>query len=426
MFNPVFRLEKESISADEVKQAIQNWLSGFDKPIRKVLLLPPDLTRAHSKAGLIVQILYRQLSTGAQVDIMPALGTHLAMTEKELRSMYGDEIPLDCFLVHDWRNDVVCIGEVPAEYVKKVSGGLVEYPIKIQVNKRLLDPSYDLIISIGQVVPHEVVGMANYSKNIFVGCGGKEIIDKSHFLGAVWGMERLMGKDHSPVRQVFDYAEKQFCQDLPLQYILTVTATKQGRTDLKGLYLGRPRSLFEMAVKRSQRYNLDLLEKPLKKVVVYLDPAEFKSTWLGNKAIYRTRMAIADEGELIIIAPGLRQFGEDSQIDELIAKYGYCGTPRIFEATKNADLKDCLSAAAHLIHGSSEGRFKIYYAPGHVSKEDIEKVNFNYLDINETLNRYNPSVLKDGFNTLSDGEEVFFISNPALGLWALKDKFVEN
>jgi nickel-dependent lactate racemase len=309
--------------------------------------------------------------------------------------------------------------------VVKVSEGLVKYPISVEINKRLLDPSYDLILSIGQVVPHEVVGMANYNKNVFVGCGGKDIINRSHFLGAAYGMERMMGRADTPVRQVFNYAEDKFLGKLPLQYILTVTTTSKGVTSLNGLFIGRNYRLFKEAAQLSQVKNLDLLAHPLKKVLVYLDPEEFKSTWLGNKAIYRTRMAIADQGELIILAPGVKQFGEDPTIDTLIRKYGYVGSERVLQlAAEEPDLQNNLSAAAHLIHGSSEGRFNITYAAGGLTGAEVEKANFKYRPYQEVIQKYNPEKLENGFNTLKDGEEIFYISNPALGLWALKEKFV--
>ena len=447
------RIEAETIEVAQIKAGLAEWLTGLGYRPRKVLLLPPDITRSHSGAGLIVQLLWQMLtSKGSEIQIMPALGTHVPMTRAEQVRMYGAEIPESAFLAHDWRNDTCRIGEIPSAFVSGVSGGRVDFPIPIEVNKRLISGQYDLIVSIGQVVPHEVVGMANYSKNIFVGCGGKEIIDKSHFLGAVYGLERLMGRDHSPVRKVFDYGEEQFSSDIPLQYILTVVATGQGAPAstpaaagagvdagvdadvdaaavataprICGLYAGRERQLFEAAVRLSQARNLCLLDAPLKKVVVYLDPEEFKSTWLGNKAIYRTRMAIADGGELLIIAPGLKHFGEDDLIDALIRKYGYAGTDKVLEWVETEDdLRNCLSAAAHLIHGSSEGRFKITYAPGHVSAAEIEQVHFNYAPLDDMLRRYDPQQLRDGFNTMPDGEQIFYVSNPALGLWALRDNF---
>lgn len=416
----------EDITRKEIEEALSLWLEGFGRKPGKVLLLPPDYTRSLSQAGLITEILYEKLSPDTQVDIMPALGTHVPVSDEERLKMFGPGIPKDRFIVHNWRDDVEKIGEIPASYVKEISQGLVDFAISVEVNKRLFDRSYDLIISIGQVVPHEVVGMANYTKNILVGCGGKEIIDKSHFLGAVYGLENLMGKDHSPVRKAFDYAEANFLQDIPLQYVLTVTTTDDEETRVRGIWAGRHREFFEQAVSLSQELNFTLLDEPLETVVVYLDPEHYKSTWLGNKAVYRTRMAIADDGELIIIAPGVKQFGEDKAIDALIRKYGYSGTPRILElANKEDDLKDNLSAAAHLIHGSSEGRFRITYAPGHLTCEEVEGVNFEYMSLPQALKLYKPDTLHEGHNTI-DGKEVFFIGNPGKGLWALRRRFSNN
>lgn len=405
----------------ELRSTLEKWINSLDTKLERVLLLPPDFTRSNSEAGLIVQELYAMLGGSARIDIMPALGCHVPMSDEEIEAMFGSVIPRELYINHNWRTDVVKIGEVPGEFVSHISQGLLNYSIDVEVNRRLLDPEYDLIVSIGQVVPHEVVGMANYTKNILVGCGGKGMIDKTHFLGAVYGMERLMGRDHSPVRQVFDYAEEHFLSELPLQYILTVTTTKGDDTTIEGLFLGRSRHLFEEAVALSQEKNLDMLDEPLQRVVVYLDPYHFKSTWIGNKAIYRLRMAIADQGELLIIAPGVKQFGEDPVVDELIRKYGYFGTSHTLNMVEqNEDLRGSLSAAAHLIHGSSEGRFKIIYAPGHLTREEIEGVGFDYLDINEAMTMYDVSKMQDGFNVVN-GQDVFYVSNPALGLWVCKD-----
>ena len=160
-------------------------------------------------------------------------------------------------------------------------------------------------------------------------------------------------------------------------------------------------------------------------MVVYLDEDEFHSTWLGNKAIYRTRMAIADEGELIILGPGIRKFGEDDQVDVLIRKYGYIGTPNIMKAMEeNEDLKDSLGTVAHLIHGSSEGRFSITYCPGHLSQKEIESVGFKYAPLSEMNKKYDVGKLLDGWHQDPEtGEEFFFIKNPALGLWAVPSRF---
>lgn len=415
---------QNGITDEELVKLLEEAIRERKAGLKKVLLLPPDFTRMHSGAGKITAMYYEMLKDTCQVDIMPALGTHDPMTEAECREFFGDKVPLDKIVTHNWRNDVVKIGEVPGAYVKEVSEGLLDYPVNAEVNKRLLDKSYDLIISIGQVVPHEVVGMANYNKNIFVGCGGRDTINKSHFLGAVYGMERMMGRADTPVRRVFNFAEDNFLKDVPLMYVLTVTTVTNGKVTIEGLFSGRSLKIFEEAVKLSQEKNLTFLDRPLKKVVVYLDEREFKSTWLGNKAVYRTRMAIADDGELIILAPGVKKFGEDEGIDKLIRKYGYVGRMKVLEHYKaNQDLQDNLSAAAHLIHGSSDGRFSITYAVEKLTKAEVEGVNFKYLPYREVCQKYNPERLKDGYNKLDNGEEVFFISNPAIGLWADRSKF---
>lgn len=410
------------INKDALKEAIYNSISEQIGTLKKVLLIPPDLTRMHSGAGNITAIYYDILKDTCDTYILPALGTHDPMSEEEFLEFFGPTVPFEKMISHNWRTDVVKIGEVPGSFVEEVSEGLIKDSIDVEVNKILLDKSYDLIISIGQVVPHEVVGMANYSKNILVGCGGSNMISSSHMLGAFYGMERIMGKDFSPVRKVFDYAEEHYLKDIPLIYVLTVTTQYECKTAINGLYIGRDRGLFEAAVKLSQEKNLTYTSKPLKKVVIYLDEREFKSTWLGNKAIYRTRMAIANGGELIILAPGVKKFGEDAEIDVLIRKYGYVGRINVLKlCEENQDLKNNLSVAAHLIHGSSDDRFMITYAVENLSKEEVEGVNFKYMPLCEALNKYDPNKLVDGFNTLEDGEEIFYISNPALGLWINQD-----
>ncbi len=412
------------ITDEQLREALYKTIEDSKKDLKKILLLPPDITRANSGAGKITAMYYEMLKDHCKVDIMPALGTHMPMTDEEIDEFFGPGIPKERFLVHNWRTDIVKIGEIPAEFVSEVSEGLMNESIDVEVNRRLVDDSYDLVISIGQVVPHEVVGMANYSKNIFVGCGGINMINRTHMLGAVYGMERIMGRDHSPVRKVFDYAEENFARKIPLMYVLTVTTSPGGNTVIHGLFAGRNRKLFEQAVSLSQEKNLTFMDKPMKKVVVYLDPKEFKSTWLGNKAIYRTRMAIADGGELIILAPGVFKFGEDDGNDALIRKYGYVGRIKVLELVRsNEDLANNLSVAAHLIHGSSDDRFSITYAVEKLSREEVEGVSFRYMPLAEALKKYNPEKLKDGFNTLEDGEEIFYISNPALGLWVDKSKF---
>ncbi len=412
--------ETEDLTSEDLKQALFTALEKWGD-VRKVLAIPPDITRFYSRSGELTRYAW-QYYGDRLTDILPALGTHFPMTDIEIDRMFGD-VPKRLFRVHNWRSDLTTLGIVPGEYVKEVSGGRVDFDWPAQVNRLLVEGGFDLILSIGQVVPHEVIGMANYNKNVFVGTGGSEGINKSHFLGAAYGMEKIMGRADTPVRRVLNYASDNFAQDLPIVYVQTVVEATENGQKVRGIFISDGIDCFEQAAELSLKVNFQMLDEPLKKVVVYLEAEEFKSTWLGNKSVYRTRMAMADGGELIVIAPGLKEFGEDKEIDRLIRKYGYVGTERVLQlVADNEDLRNNLSAAAHLIHGSSEGRFKITYCPGNVSRSEIESVNFAYSDINETIKRYNPQKLKDGFNTV-DGEEIFYISNPAMGLWAFKDKF---
>jgi nickel-dependent lactate racemase len=393
---------------------------------KRVLVVPPDFTRMHSKSGELTELAW-EFYGDRLVDVLPALGTHRAMTDKEIATMFG-ATPRGLFRVHDWRNDIVTLGEVPGEFVREVSEGKLDYSWPAQVNKLLREGGHDLILSIGQVVPHEVVGMANGSKNIFVGTGGVLGIHRSHFLGAVYGMERMMGRAETPVRRVLNYASEHFCKLMPqIVYVQTVVGKNAaGKLVVRGMYVGDDRECFEMAAELSLKVNFLMMDREIKKAVVSLDPHEFKSTWLGNKSVYRTRMALADDAELIVLAPGVHEFGEDKAIDTLIRKYGYCGTPATLEAVKSdPELGKNLSAAAHLIHGSSEGRFRIRYCPGGLTRAEIEGAHFEYGDLAEYTVKYDPAKLKDGWNMV-DGEEIFYISNPGLGLWAYEGRFKDS
>ncbi len=412
------------LTREEIRAALEESIAG--RTLRRVLIIPPDFTRCYSNAGLITNLYYHMLTErGCEVDILPALGSHMPVTEEEARQMFGD-VPFSRFLVHNWRTDVVKIGEVPGDYLHEITEGLWNDPVSVEINRLVMDEKYDLILSPGQVVPHEVIGMANHSKNLFVGVGGSDMINKSHMVGAVYGMERMMGKDFTPVRKLFDYALEHFLKDRPILFVLTVCTAPGGEIHEHGLFIGDTRKVLEDAIALSQEKNIDFVEHSLKKCVVYLDPAEFKTTWVGNKSIYRTRMAMATGGDLIILAPGVKKFGEDAQMDALIRKYGYSGRLQIleqFQKPENQDLRDNMGAAAHLIHGSSDGRFRITYAVRQISQEEIAGVGFQPADYDEMARRYDPAKLRDGYNVLPDGEEIYFISNPALGLWISRENF---
>ena len=411
------------LSLEEIRVALLESLQG--RQLRKVLILPPDFTRFHSGAGFITNVYYHMLrDAGVQVDVMPALGTHVPVSETQWKTMFGD-IPYERMIVHGWRTDVVELGQVPADYLSEITEGLWTDPVSVEINRRVMDESYDLIISPGQVVPHEVIGMANHAKNLFVGWGGADMINKSHMIGAVCGMEKAMGRDHTPVRRLFDYAFDHFVAHRPILWVLTVNTAPGGKIRSHGLFIGEGRNCLTEAVKLAQQKNIDYVEHGIKKCVVYLDPSEFTSTWLGNKSIYRTRMAMADGGELIVLAPGVHQFGEDKAVDGLIRKYGYKGrlhTLEVFQRPDADDLRANMGAAAHLIHGSSDGRFSITYCVKNITKEEVEGFGFKAADYDEMVKKYDPTKLKYGYNTVED-EEIYFIPNPALGLWINRERF---
>ena len=419
-------LNREKVLELAVKAARQSLEKICAKP-KKILLLPPDITRAHSGAGWITEELYKFYSEFADVHLIPTLGQHVPHTPEQNKWMFGS-VPEEKIHVHDWRNGSKKIGEVPADFVKEVSKGKADWPIPVVLNKMLLEEKWDIIVNVGHIVPHEVLGFANHNKNYFIGLGGKEMICASHLMASFCGIENNLGRLITPLRACYNKAEDECLRHLPDFYIEVVMAyDKNGKLGHTGFYAGDDLETYLAGARASRDQNINIVP-PLKKVVAVMQGDEFYSTWVANKAIYRTRMAMADGGELLIIAPGLKRFGEQPEVDELIRKYGYCGTPKVMQLLKTEPvLQDLTHGTAHLIHGSSEGRFKITYAPGHLSEKEINTVNFGYMSLDKAIERYNPEKMKNGFNIMPDGEEVYFISTPSAGLWSTNEKlYSEN
>lgn len=416
--------QHHSLTQQDLEEGLVRMLEQVG-PVNRVLLIPPDQTRHHSRAGEITRLTHSLLKNRIS-EILPALGTHHPMTSEQLDHMFPG-IPHSLFRVHDWRRDVMTVGEVPGAYISAVTEGALSYAWPVQLNQLVWRGKHELILSIGQVVPHEVVGMANYDKNILIGCGGPDAINKSHFLGAVAGMEKIMGRADNPVRKVLQYANDRYLSGLPIIYVLTVIGNDHGKLVTRGLFIGDDPEVFKQAAQLSLEVNFISLPQPQKRMVVYLDPSEYPSCWLGNKSIYRTRMAMADNGELIILAPGVQSFGEDPEIDRLIRKFGYQGTPEIMRhVDHNEELRKNLSAASHLIHGSSEGRFHITYCPGGLSQNEIESVGFHFGDLKKQLSFFSPDRMEPGINRTPTGEAFYFVNNPGLGLWTDKNRFDES
>lgn len=408
-----------------VAQSVEEAKRRICRAPKRVLLLPPDITRAHSGAGWITREFYRLFSATADVHLIPTLGQHVPHTPEQNQWMFGD-IPEDRIHPHDWRDGSVSLGEVPAGYVSKMSSGKADWPIPVWLNSKLIEEPWDLIINIGHVVPHEVLGFANHNKNYFIGLGGKPTICASHMMAACCGIENNLGQLITPLRACYNLAEEEMLGKLPDFYFMVVMAyDDNNQLAHTGVFAGDDEDTYLDAARASRRQNINIVE-PLDKVVAVMQGDEFYSTWVANKAIYRTRMAMADDGELLIIAPGLKRFGEQPEVDALIRRYGYSGTEAIMKAWRESPpdgmLRDLTHGTAHLIHGSSEGRFRITYAPGHITEEDMRGVGFGYADLEQTLRRYDPDKLKNGYNTLPDGERIYFISTPSAGLWSTRDR----
>ncbi|NLZ76475.1 MAG: DUF2088 domain-containing protein, partial [Spirochaetales bacterium] len=163
--------DRKGLTMEATKTAFMEGLAKLGRRER-VLLIPPDITRIHGLGGMLA-VWATEFYGGAVKQILPALGTHVPMTPKEIEVMYPGVDPA-LFTIHDWRNDIVTIGTVPKEFIEEVSEGKLSYEWKAQVNKALVHGGFDLILSLGQVVPHEVIGMANHNKNVFVGTGGAD------------------------------------------------------------------------------------------------------------------------------------------------------------------------------------------------------------------------------------------------------------
>ncbi len=425
-----------AITADELADHVASLVRDqvVAAGARRVLLVPPDHTRLHSRSGPITVMLKRELEArGCEVGVLPALGTHVAMTDEDCAAMFDDEIVVAGLLVHDWRHGLKVLGEIGRDEVSVVTAGRYAEPIPVEVDAQLFD-GWDLVISIGQVVPHEVIGLANFTKNIVIGLGGAPTIHRSHFVGAVAGMEQIMGRTTSAVRDVVDAAFDRFVEPLvPVLWVLTVVEDAGGSMVQRGLFVGAGGTMqsggaaFRAAADLARQTNIDIVDEPLPRVVCWLDPAEMRSTWLGNKAVYRTRMAIADGGELVVLAPGVTRFGEDPAIDVLIRHHGYRGTPATLDAVLNdPELAANLGAAAHLVHGSSEGRFRIVWCTDPttgLTRGEVESVGYEWRDLRDELEHLGV----DGGTTSGPRADragvVFeFIANPAMGLWSTADR----
>ncbi|MCK5267299.1 MAG: DUF2088 domain-containing protein [Spirochaetes bacterium] len=410
-----FHKEGNDITNDEIRKLLittaEKAKTHFPKKNGSVLLVPPDITRIKSGAGKLSKILYDKLSETLDVHLMPALGQHIPHTKKENEKMYG-EVPSDKIHIHDAFDGCVRLGDVFDND---------NYKVPISVNRELIEGQWDFIISIGQVVPHEIFGFSGYNKNLLIGLGGSDTIASSHILSAFYGIENIMGRIDNPIREIFNLAEEKYLKDIPVVHILLVMGKgDDGKPVYKGVYAGTGLETYNKAVKESRRQNIYFLDRPEKKIVCYMP--DVQSTWIANKAVYRSRMAVADYGKIIVIARDIKRFGDHENIDSIIRTHGYCGMDKIKSIyAKDQSLEKYAHAFAHLIHGSSEGRFDVVYACENDWSLEFEKVNYQWIDYKEAVEKYRPHGRTEGRYTTEDGEDFYFIPQPAMGLWQLRD-----
>ena len=415
--------EDAFINSGQIAELIDSLLGKLGN-LSRILLLPPDFTRYHSYAGEITCMLYDKLKSSSQIVILPTTGTHANMTNKELQAMYPS-IPLALFRKHDWQNDTLIMGTIPAELTYELTGGLVKWPVNCEINRILVDGKWDQIISIGQLVPHELIGIANHNKNILVGAGGKDIIGKTHMIGALYGAEKMIGHITSPVRNILNYMSQNFIQKLPITYLMTVRGPdNNGYIVNRGIFAGDDQECYLEGARLCQQVNIKMLDKDYKKVIAFLDPEEFKSVWVGNKALLRTMMCIADGGELIIICPGIRAFAENSFADSFIRKYGYRSKQELLDIVeKSGEMEDYMLPLSQMILSDTGKRFKVTYAAKDISREELESVYCNWISYEDVIKKYDPESLQEGENILPDGEEIFYVHKPAQGLWSEINRF---
>ncbi len=413
-----------------------------------ILVIPPDISRLHSAAGELTARLYASWSPYATIKIMPALGTHRRMTPDELRSMFGPQIPLRDYLYHDWRWGVVRAHTLGARELVRLlgtdrneedgeSGESGDSSVRLRgttrtgqlhvyINHHIMSRRYTRIVSIGQVAPHEVVGMSNHVKNLVIGCGGKQVIDFSHYYSAKIGMANLIGTPNTPIRTLLNAIYDASLAHLPVHFAMTVmTEELDGIFRPYALCIGDDTECFDAAAAASTEANIIPEPRCYDLVVAYLPRRQYRSLWLANKAIYRLSDIVATGGELLIIAPGVDRVAEDDAFGDLIVRHGgYMGSAAVERELNQSgrrrrgrhSLSANLAVAAHLIHGSPEERYKVTYATDSLSPELLQRLGYQHRTL-ASINAYRPFRRPVGGCTNALGRDYYYVYNPGFRLW---------
>jgi nickel-dependent lactate racemase len=411
---------------------------GGGKDLSRVAVISVDVTRLNGRSGDLVNYLYVQ---GVNIEnIFLSLGSHEFHSRAVNRKMFGD-IPESLFVNHNW-NDVTEVGRFPRSYLEELCSRPLDFlpeEIPVELNTAFYEGMksgrYTCCLSFGPVFPHEVVGFSNGVKNRWVGIGGRHFLDASHsMMGLGYGMENTLGVLDTPLRKLLNRATEDFIPDFDIIDVLTVLgADEDGFPCVKGFFMGDDFETHAKAAALSEKLNVDYLDEAAEDVVVYLDPDEYKSFWLGNKAVYRTGMGIARGGRLHVLAPGVRSFSDSAEQGErerLIEEVGYKGLSHVRKCLESTPgLKDNLSVAAHCVHGSplmddgGDPLFEIIYYtnPNHMPRKRVENAGFKWGDYGqvEDVSLPDSQGFHDNFG-IGRSKKVYFVPDPGMALLKVK------
>lgn len=359
------------------------------QPGERVLAIIPDKTRddnTHVLFPIATEFLTKR--GVASFDALVAQGTHPPMSETQKCTKIGADTFAGQLFDHRWDDptELITLGELSAETVKELTNGLIENAVPVSINKLLAPGIYDTVLVFGATVPHEVAGFAGGAKYFFPGVAGPELTHTTHWLGALAGIENIIGQVDTPTRRLIE-AATDLIEARIISLNTVVSRTSDDELVTYALFTGDIREAFRRAAEVSRQVHIRYTGRKYKKVVALLDP-HYDELWVGGKASYKLGAIIEEGGELIIYAPHLTRLSETH--GALIEKYGYAPLESVRDMLGiSQELRENLCIAAHLAHVAYAGRldergkvvprYKITMATG-LDEETCRRVNLGYLD----------------------------------------------
>lgn len=408
------------LTETEIRQWFQDHVQSSEFAGKRVLLIVPDQTRT-APLALLFESLYKQIgATVAKLDVIFALGTHPPIPEELMCQLLGIDAQsrkstyADVQLInHEWDNPaaLTTIGTLSTADTERISSGLLSQAVPIQINKRIQD--YDLLLVLGPVFPHEVVGFSGGNKYFFPGISGPELLNFFHWLGALITNVGIIGVKGTPVREVVDLA----AQSIPVErQAITFVVSSDGTAGLHGLFYGTPEEAWSAAADLSGQTHIKRMEKSYH-TVLSCSPQMYDELWTAGKCMYKLEPVVADGGELIIYAPHLKEISVTHW--GTIGKIGYhC---RDYFTKQWDKFKDYpWGVVAHSTHvrgtgtyedGVEKCRVKVTLA-SQVPQDVCESINLGYLDpnsinIEDYANREDEGVLL----VRKAGEQLYRLQN---------------